>query len=61
MLEYCKKYEVMIVLGSDAHFDTGIAEYPYAEEVLKEVQFPEELIANTTFEKLQSFLKRNKK
>jgi len=61
MLEYCKKYEAMIVLGSDAHFDTGIAEYPYAEEVLKDTDFPESLIANTSFEKLQSLLKRNKK
>lgn len=61
ILKYCKKYETMIVLGSDAHFDTGIADYTYAYEVLKEADFPEELIANTSFEKLQSLLKRNKK
>lgn len=61
MLEYCKKYEAMIVLGSDAHFDNAIAEYPYAEEVLKEADFPQELIANTSLEKLQALLKRNKK
>ena len=59
MLEYCKKYGAMIVLGSDAHFDTAIAEYPYAEEVIREVGFPEELIANTSLEKLTSSLKRN--
>ena len=61
MLEYCKKYEAMIVLGSDAHFDTAIAEYPFADEVIKEAKFPEELIANTSLGKLQSLLKRNKK
>ena len=61
ILKYCKKYGTMIVLGSDAHFDTGIADYTYADEVLKEADFPEELIANTSFEKLQSLLKRNKK
>lgn len=61
ILKYCEKYETMIVLGSDAHFDTGIADYTYAYEVLKEADFPEELIANTSFEKLQSLLKRNKK
>ena len=61
ILKYCKKNETMIVLGSDAHFDTGIADYTYAYEVLKEADFPEELIANTSFEKLQSLLKRNKK
>lgn len=61
MLEYCKQYEAMIVLGTDAHFDTAIAEYDYAEEVLRLTDFPEELIANTSLEKLQSFLKINKK
>ena len=61
MLEYCKKYEAMIVLGSDAHFDTAIADYPFADAVLEEADFPTELIANTSYEKLQSFLKRNKK
>ena len=63
MLEYCKKHEVMIVLASDAHFDTAIADYPYADEVLKEADFPKELIANTSLEKLQSLLKeiKNKK
>lgn len=60
MLEYCKKYEAMIVLGSDAHFDTAIAEYPYVNEVIEEAGFPVELIANTSYEKLQSLLKRNK-
>ena len=61
MLEYCKKYEAMIVLGSDAHFDEAIADYPFADAVLEEIQFPTELIANTSYEKLQSFLKINKK
>lgn len=61
MLEYCKKYEAMIVLGSDAHFDMDIGEYPYAEKVIREAKFPESLIANTSFGKMQSLLKRNKK
>jgi len=60
MLKYCKQYEAMVVLGSDAHFDTAIAEYPFVDEVLKEADFPERLIANTSLEKLQSLLKRNK-
>ena len=51
----------MIVMGSDAHFDMEIAEYPYADEVIRESEFPESLIANTSLEKLQSLLKRNKK
>lgn len=60
MLECCKKYGTMIVLGTDSHVDVTIAEYNYAYDVLKETDFPEELIANTSLEKLMSCLKRNK-
>ncbi len=61
MLKECKKQGVMIVLGSDSHVDVDIAEYPYAEEVLKKADFPEELIANLSLEKLKASLKHNKK
>lgn len=59
MLRICKKYGAMVVLGSDSHVDTDIARYPYVEEVLRETDFPEELIANTSFDKFQRILKRN--
>lgn len=57
MLEECKKQGVMVVLGTDSHVDVDIAEYPYAYRILEEVNFPEELVANTTLEKLKSSLK----
>ncbi len=60
MLEYCKKYEAMVVLGTDAHVDTAIGEYQYAMEALKETDFPEELVANTSLEKLRACLKRSR-
>jgi len=61
MLKECKKQGAIIVLGSDSHVDVDIAEYPYAEEVLKKADFPEELIANLSLEKLKASLKHNKK
>lgn len=61
MLKACKKYGTMITMGSDSHIDVDIAEYPYAIEVIKEADFPEELVANVSVEKLLSVLKRNKK
>lgn len=61
MLEYCKKYQAEIVLGTDSHVDATIGEYEYAYEALREADFPEELIANTSVEKLKASLKRNKK
>ena len=61
MLWECRKQEVMVVLGSDSHVDADIAEYQYAARALSEVNFPDELIANTSLEKLKSCLKHWKK
>lgn len=61
MLRWCKKYETMVVLGTDAHVDTAIGDYTFVNEVLEATEFPEELVANTSLEKLRASLKRNKK
>lgn len=58
MLKLCKKCGTMITLGSDAHVDIDIANTKYSSAVLKEADFPEKLIANTSFDKLKSVLKR---
>ncbi len=60
ILELCKEKEVMVVLGSDAHVDVEIADTYYSTQVVREVDFPEHLIANTSLEKLRSCLKRYK-
>ena len=61
MLEYCKKYEVPVTMGSDAHMDVDLADYSYALPVIEESYFPEELIVNTSAELLKSCIqyKRN--
>ena len=61
MVKECKAQGVMIVLGSDSHVDADIAEYPYAEEILRETDFPEELVANVSMEKLKACIKHGKK
>ena len=38
---------ISVVLGSDAHFYTGIGDFSHALALLKEVGFPEELVLNT--------------
>jgi len=38
---------ISVVLGSDAHFYTGIGDFSHALHLLKEVGFPEELVLNT--------------
>lgn len=56
ILELCKKYQAQITLGSDAHIDVDLAEYECALELLKECDFPEELVINTSVEKLEKML-----
>lgn len=56
-LTLCKKYGVMISLGSDAHYADDILNYEYLKPILAEVEFPEELIVNTSVEKFLSFVK----
>lgn len=46
-----------VVLGSDAHFYTGIGELGYVEELLRELQFPEELALNTDVKRFLAHLK----
>lgn len=56
ILNLCKKYRVPVVVGSDAHTEEDILNFQYADKLLQEVDFPVELIANTSVEKLQEFL-----
>lgn len=58
MLELCAENEVLISMGSDAHFANAVGNFTLAEQVLKEVQFPEHLIANLTAERFLNSLKK---
>lgn len=46
MLKLCKKYEVPIVVNSDAHFWDAVGRVPVAERILADIDFPKKLIAN---------------
>lgn len=46
ILELCKLYEVPVILDSDAHFADDVGRLQYAAEVVREAQFPKQLIAN---------------
>ncbi len=60
MLELCKKQRVPIIIGSDAHMQEEIGNHQFAEEVLKEVDFPEELIVNRSVEEYKKYINRYK-
>ena len=56
MLGYCEKYGVTVTFGSDAHVDVDAGNFCYIEKVIEELQFPQELIATTSVEKLKKYL-----
>lgn len=46
MLHLCKRLDVPIILGSDAHHTSAICDYRYALPLLQETAFPDALIIN---------------
>lgn len=60
ILAYCKRHHVPVVMGSDAHFYTEVGAFKESIELLEEVKFPEELVLNTSPEKLVSFIKQKR-
>lgn len=53
----CKEYKVNVIIGSDAHTCFQIGHFEMADEMLKLVGMPEELIINNDTEKLIRYLK----
>lgn len=59
-LSLCKEYEVPISVGSDAHICNDIGSFAYVNQVLDEVGFPDDLILNTSVDRLYAHLNRNR-
>lgn len=57
----CKKYGTGVAVNSDSHFCTTVGEVSDALELLKSVDFPEELIMNRDLKTLRGFLAPRKK
>lgn len=56
MLALCMEYEVSIIINSDAHVEADVGNHRYAHQLLEEISFPEELVVNTSLEKLIPYL-----
>ncbi|MBQ8636397.1 MAG: phosphatase [Clostridia bacterium] len=57
----CKKLGTHICVNSDAHYCDLVGRVDAVVELLKEIDFPEELIANRSFETLKKFMAPRKK
>lgn len=56
MLKECKRQNVSIILGSDAHYHTYIGDFSYCKPLLDAADFPEELIVNRSIHIWQKFI-----
>ena len=56
ILRLCKKYEVPVILGSDAHISFDIARYDNLYELLQLTGFPEEQIMNRDVKSFKEYL-----
>lgn len=56
ILRLCKKYEVPVILGSDAHISFDIARYDNLYELLQLTGFPKELIMNRDVKSFKEYL-----
>ncbi|MCM1076978.1 MAG: phosphatase [Bacteroides sp.] len=56
ILRLCKRYDVPVILGSDAHISFDVANYRYLPPLLQETDFPEELIINRSVGHFKEYL-----
>ncbi|MDE5712695.1 MAG: phosphatase [Muribaculaceae bacterium] len=57
VLRLSKKYDVPVILGSDAHISFDIANYEFLPALLQETEFPDDLIINTSVDRFKSYLR----
>ncbi len=60
ILEMCKKYEVPIVVNTDAHFWNAIGEAPVSEQILRDIDFPRRLVANADWEYIRARINKKR-
>ncbi len=56
ILRLAKRHEVPILIASDAHIHTDIANYEHCYPLLREVDFPDSLIMNSSAARFLSYL-----
>ncbi len=56
ILELCKKYNHPVVLSSDSHGKKHVGDFKYALKMIKEIDFPEDLILNYSAQSFRKFI-----
>lgn len=55
LLKLARKYDLPVILGSDAHISCSVGDYSRIEPLLKETEFPEQLIVNSNPKLFEEF------
>lgn len=58
MLELCREHQVPIIVDTDAHCAFDVGDFGYAQELLRELDFPEELVVNRDLEVYKKYINR---
>lgn len=56
MLRLCEQYGVAVSMGTDAHFAPAVGRFDETLELLEEIHFPQELVANLSVEKFKMLI-----
>lgn len=56
MLELCRRYHASVIINSDAHCEADAGNHLFAHALLEELDFPEELVVNTSPDRLIPYL-----
>ncbi len=56
MLERCRHYQTSVILDSDAHCEVDVGNHSAAWDLIREIDFPEELVVNSSIAKAAAFI-----
>lgn len=58
IMKRCKKLGVPIIVDSDAHFSTMVGEFTRSKQLLRELDFPPELVVNSSVPRFREYLEK---
>jgi len=61
IMNLCIKHDVRIVVASDAHICYNVGEFGIASKILDELEFPKELILNSSIDKFEDYISNRAK
>ena len=59
IMRLCKKHRVPVIVNSDAHFHTSVGRCENCLKLLREIDFPEELVVNADVGRFREYLRRH--